>query len=60
MQVVDVVYNLHIHAYIGGGGYFFPDRSAESTKFGEGPDFMTEKPIDVEGKLMYLFYNHCS
>lgn len=60
MEVV-YVYNLYIHAYIGGGGYsFFPDRSAESTKFGEGPDFMAEKPIDEEGKLMYLLYNHCS
>lgn len=32
----------------------------QSTKFGEGPDFMVEKPIDEEGKLTYLLYNHCS
>lgn len=60
MEVVHV-YNLHIHAYNRGGGYsFFPDRSAEATKVGEGPDFMIEKPIDEEGKLTYLLYNHSS
>lgn len=59
MEVVYVC-DLYIHAYIGGGGYVFPDRSAESTKLREGPDFMAEKPIDEGGKLMYLLYNHCS
>lgn len=39
---------------------FFPDRSMESEKLGDGPEFRAGNPADEEGDLTYLLYDHGS